>query len=499
MATPQDIDPKTLAAIQAQLGMQPSPPSPPDAGPSDAGTAMLQSNLDKSPLFSAPRTVPQTVPQSPQSATGAAPVQGDFVNKPGGAATSGVTMPPMVKTPAGATSNVSPETRKLYDTAIQSQLAAPGEEANAEAAGNEKQASMLDQQAQALGEQMRISQIEQRKRSDALDAQMNDYKQAQAEAASQKVDPDRWWGSKSTAEKALGIVGLVLGSFGGIANGGHNTAVDVMNKFIDRDIDAQKHNIGLKQHNAEATMSIYDQKLKQFGDQNAADMATRGQMLEQFKLQTQAEALRSGSAMARAKAKAIAAQIQLEQAKIHQGLEQWHQSGVAGGITEKDRAVAANFVDKGMTPEDALKSALALRGVGSTSGLGAVPGKANAEKDAAAALTNGQTPQEMSLGERIEAGLAKAPLIGKAFQGTEGARKDLAQQEANIAPHFFAHKVGGLRTPEAQEAVVGSLMVRPGDSQARINQKMALRALVAKGQMNASQAAQYITPDEEEK
>ncbi len=75
------------------------------------------------------------------------------------------------------------------------------------------------------------------RRDDELRTQI---RQAQA----QKIDPDRWWNSKSTEGKVLAGIGMILGGIGGgLAKTGRNQAMDVMNQAIDRDIDAQKHHI----------------------------------------------------------------------------------------------------------------------------------------------------------------------------------------------------------------------------------------------------------------
>lgn len=63
-------------------------------------------------------------------------------------------------------------------------------------------------------------------------------------AQAQKIDPDRWWNSKSTEGKILAGIGMVLGGIGGgLAKTGRNPAMDVMNNAISQDIDAQKHDI----------------------------------------------------------------------------------------------------------------------------------------------------------------------------------------------------------------------------------------------------------------
>jgi len=511
MALPSDIDPAVLAKLQAQgwltpggqLAPGPAPPPAPMAHQDPSMGYGSQGTPGDTRQDAIRQMITSPITPRPQMAPpGAAPAQGDFANTPNGAApgTSAFKPPAAKAVPAQATSNVSPQTRQMYENAMQSQAAVPNEEAAATGTMNERQAHLLDEQEKALGAQSLEQANARRKRTDALDAQMADYKRLQDEASAEKINPEQWWGSKSFGEKALGVIGIILGGFSQGAGRG-NPAMEMMNRMVDQNIEAQKSAIAGKQHRAEAAQNMYQQKLRQFGDENAAEMATRSQMLEQFNLQTRAEALRSQSPILQAKAKDVSAQIQLEQAKLHQGLEQWHQTGAAGGVTKEDAARAAELLKGGfgLTPNQALQAAMALRGAAPNEGLpaftkpGAGGGKGSG-MEAAAMLNQGteNPPSELSFGERLEAGLANAPIVGKAFQGTSGARKSLALKSANLPAMGYAHKGLGARTPEQQEHVAEPLLLKPSDNQARINQKMGLRAMIARGMITEAEAMKKL-------
>jgi len=317
---------------------------------------------------------------------------------------------------------------------------------------------------------------------------MADYKRLQDEASNQKVNPNAWWDGKNGAEKALGIIGIILGGFGGAGN---NTALKIMNDQVNRDIDAQKTNMAGKQKRADAAMNIYSQKMRQFGDEGAAELATRGQMIEQYKLQMQSEAEKSGSKMAMANAQQAIGQLSLEQAKIHASLEHWQQGGPAGGVTKEDAARAAIFAEKGVPPEKALQMAMAMRGAAPTAGLPTIAGKGgklSPEQAAASAMKSGEAPQSLSLGERAQNWAAGLPGVGPAFQDTTGARKGLALETQNFPVRAYAHKVGGARTPENQEHMAGSLMYKTSDTPERIAQKKRLREMVAQGVLDSGTA-----------
>lgn len=516
MVMPHEIDPELLAQVQSRLdaGTMSSIPNP-TAAPSNAPISMGPYTMPASALPAAQAKAtalgqggagpyaPAT-PKAPDTIGPPVAARGDFVNGTGAAPGADYKIPGMTTVGAHSSSNVSPEIRKEYDAALKSREGLPREEANAQIGANEAQANLLDKQQAALGTQMLESQNAQRARSAALDSQMADYKRFQDDASNQKVDPQRAWGSRSAASKALGVVGILLSSFGE-AHTGQNSAMNVINKQINDDIDSQKGEIAGKQKKADAAQNMYQMKVRQFGDEGAADIATRAQMLEQYKVQLQSEALRTGSPILIAKAKEAAAQMGLEQAKLHSQLETWHQTGTAGGLTAEDQKRAFELAkDYNMPVPQAIQMVLAIRGVAPSAGLQAPhkDSKGGGEESAANALINRDAPPALSLGDRIEAGAASLPLVGKAFQGTEGAQKALAQEASNIPVLGYGHKVLGARTPEAQEHVMKALIVQPGDSQGRITQKLALQAKIAsesrKGGGGGGNARQFIESDEDE-
>lgn len=515
MATP--IDPEIMARLQAQGWLDNSKPAGGPVAPPPMAHADPAANYDTSPgigqqssreaairqMISSPITPKPETPGGP----GGGRAEGVFTNGPGGEPggapeTPQWKMPPMKATPGKWGSTVSPGVRGEYDTAMTARAGAPNEEALAQDVANQQMAGVYDQQAEALGKQMFAQDAARRKRTEALDAQMGDYKRLQDEAANQKEDPGRWWGSKSAGEKMLGAIGIILGGLSA-GQGKGNPAMELMNKSIDQDIASQKANMAQKQKGADAALNIYSQKVRQFGDEDAADMATRAQMLEQFKLQTQSEALRSQSPVLQARAKELGAQIQLEQAKLHQGLEAWQKGGVAGGITPEDQKRAFELYKSGqaVSMDKAIQAALALRGVATTQGLPvldksrAAAGKGGTKEDLANAElmeSSKNPPKALDTWDRVTAGLSHVPGIGRAFQGTEGARKEVAIEAGNTPVLGFAHKGLGARTYEAQLHMAGALLPETGDSQERINQKYALRALVARGGMDAAEAVKKL-------
>lgn len=133
----------------------------------------------------------------------------------------------------------------------------------------------------------------------------------QKEVTDGKVDPNNYWDSKSTAGKVGAAIALVLGGLGGGLNkSGHNMALDVINKAIDRDIDAQRTNIQQKNN-------AYKLNLDNLQSENQAYAQTRLDLLSI----TQAKIAQQMAGIQGAQAKQQGAQLiaQIEQQKA--GLE----------------------------------------------------------------------------------------------------------------------------------------------------------------------------------
>jgi hypothetical protein len=132
-----------------------------------------------------------------------------------------------------------------------------------------------------------------------------------------QVNPDRFWATRSTPQKVSAIIGMMLGGFNQGARGGVNPATQLVNAAIDRDIDAQKTNIGrlstafswhMQQGAAErdaqnlARADLMDQVAGQFqqaaakfqGESSAAGLQQAGGQLRLQALQTRQQIASNG-------------------------------------------------------------------------------------------------------------------------------------------------------------------------------------------------------------
>ena len=73
-----------------------------------------------------------------------------------------------------------------------------------------------------------------------------------------KIDPNRLWRDQSAGQHAASMVGIILGGIGAGMSRGPNMALDVINRLIDRDVNAQTAELGKKQNALSFLMQKYN-------------------------------------------------------------------------------------------------------------------------------------------------------------------------------------------------------------------------------------------------
>lgn len=129
--------------------------------------------------------------------------------------------------PKGYLDAVAEQQRVNNDLASFDQRAAADRIALEEAQAIERQRVIDDLAMQRANEQRRLDQMRE-------------------EAFNGKIDVNRAFDRMDNGQRALSLIGLVLGGIGA-GNTGVNAAVGVMERMIDRDIDAQAKDLGRKQ------------------------------------------------------------------------------------------------------------------------------------------------------------------------------------------------------------------------------------------------------------
>jgi hypothetical protein len=97
---------------------------------------------------------------------------------------------------------------------------------------------------------------EQQKRNMAIDKSysdrwqqiQNDRMSLRSTLMSQDIDPKRWWNSKSTGQQLMSSLGMIIAGAGAGLLGGPNQAFEQINRIAERDMDAQRMNIGREEN-----------------------------------------------------------------------------------------------------------------------------------------------------------------------------------------------------------------------------------------------------------
>jgi hypothetical protein len=200
--------------------------------------------------------------------------------------------------------------------AIEAQKAAAQKAAGAEAGANAAQAKEIQESLKQQQDQFaNINKFYDLQQKDLAthEAKMSDLIQ---DIREQKIDPNKIWSSKSTGEKVMAGIGLVLGGIGaGLTRSGQNQAFEFMNQAIARDVDAQKAAIEAKKTGVELENSLYGRALQRTNDARSAQYAALAMGQELAKQKLMSTALLSKNPAVQANADMIAARLDEEIAK----------------------------------------------------------------------------------------------------------------------------------------------------------------------------------------
>lgn len=176
-------------------------------------------------------------------------------------------------------------------------------QAQAHADAAMEQARLYDEQAKDL----ELQQIAYRKQTEKLDSEIADLQKG---IATQKIDPNRIWTNTNTGNRVLANISLLLGGLSqGLTGGKSNPAMDVINNAIDRDIDAQKAELGKKQN-------LLSLNLAKYGRLDQAFQATKMQIMAVTQAQINQQAAKMGSKQALAAAQVASGQMDVQIAML---------------------------------------------------------------------------------------------------------------------------------------------------------------------------------------
>jgi hypothetical protein len=135
-----------------------------------------------------------------------------------------------------------------------------------------------------------------------------------------KVNPNQFFEQKDTGQKILAGIGMLFSGIGAGLTGAPNLAMDVINRAIDRDVDAQKFNIGKKQN----YLSYY---VKKTGDELIATNYMKADLLDSVAAQIKAKELGMQATTVGPMAQIAYQQLRMQSAELRQRASLQEQQG----------------------------------------------------------------------------------------------------------------------------------------------------------------------------
>jgi hypothetical protein len=206
----------------------------------------------------------------------------------------------------------------------------------------------IQQQAQAEGQLGKAQAFQSEAAASHLENLNNDYAKHVSDLnqerqsliqdiQNQHIDPNHFLGSKDTLSKASTAIGLILGGLGGGLSGQENPALKFLNEQINRDIEAQKLNLGKSQN-------LLSANIHQYGNLRDATDMTRVMQMDLLSSRLKASAANAQDPMAKARALQAAGQLDMQSAPIvsQMAARKALMSGQQGG--NLDPALAIRFL-----------------------------------------------------------------------------------------------------------------------------------------------------------
>lgn len=235
----------------------------------------------------------------------------------------------------------------------------------------QKEALQITVNNQLLADRNAQIQEDHERRVQFAQSKWNELNQKSNDLANYKEDPERFWSSRTSAQKNMAIIGMILGAFG--TRNGVNPGVQALNQNIDRDIASQRATYQAKRDSVVAQSSAFGQLMSLYHDEDSAALALRTLQVDEASRKLQALAASSKSQIVAQNAKAaltalsqqrnqLEYQFQMQQydmaAKIAaaQAMAQSSTSGIEG----IPQVPTDQFVPIGEVGKDGIKRGLAF-------------------------------------------------------------------------------------------------------------------------------------------
>lgn len=214
--------------------------------------------------------------------------------------------------------------------AYNKQLLGAQQQTEAETQIGKEQAQILHGQAKAAEQMMGDYQ----KHFNELDQERKAFQQ---DIIDKHVDPNHYLGSMGSLDRIMTAGSLILGGLGAGLAGGGNAGLDFLNKQIDRDIEAQKIELGKKE-------TLLSANLRQFGNMKDATEMTRMMMGDMITAKMKEAVAKQASPMAQAKFNQFAGQLEQALAPTMQQLAVRRALASGSASQETSKQDPANFV-----------------------------------------------------------------------------------------------------------------------------------------------------------
>lgn len=265
--------------------------------------------------------------------------------------------PQVINVPAVNHDLVDPKLQGQYLADIHSQGAPIQAEANAMSRSARATADLYRRMGDVEKRNGNEEALQEKVRASKVDALMQQLQQQGEAISNAKVDPSHYWSDQDAGTAAMNTLALMVGGFISGFRGGPNQAMEMVNKAIDRDVDAQKFNITQKRNKLDTTKNELELMRLQFGDQRTAESAVRLSRINSLKAFVQAEASQVQDPVFQARAAGALAQLNTmadkENINMHHYVEA-HQVVAGAGLGEaKPELYVPEVGGIALTPADA--------------------------------------------------------------------------------------------------------------------------------------------------
>lgn len=291
-----------------------------------AGESALRGNATADAKMPPPAAAPPQAPPVAEPAAAVAPIAQAAPAAPTGYVT-GLENPSIQRVAnRGGTPARDVQVRSTVANQAYEQAETKAADANQDVAArnvniaNERK-QLFEDEATKAGERYDAARDANAKRKAEYETRLREFDEYNKAMPDDPIDPDRFWNSRSSSQKAAGFIAAALGGWlQGSGATAQNSAVAQLNTAIEQDVASQRASYEAKKGKLGNLQTAYGLAMQKYNDADAAEAAAKAYLLDQTKLRMEAEAAKKGTVDAVNAAQTAGAQLAEERAKrIDQG------------------------------------------------------------------------------------------------------------------------------------------------------------------------------------